>query len=177
MGFKVKNKHTYFGLEFDHDGIPNAVVIPSRRGQKIIEWVKSYEPVTYKRGDGKTVRRERTAVVTPIGFRLRKDEIRAAMKRNKLSSYQDGKFYVVLDHRMGEFEHPSTTKMKKDAAAKEAKTDAELPGHRQTDKHPVPAVNSPNQAHEPVTSTTESGLEVTDRRRGAGDQEGESEVV
>jgi hypothetical protein len=101
--FKVKNKVAYFGLEYDHNKVPNAIVIASARPQKVIKWVNAYKPVVIEQEDGTKVRRERTAVQCPPGFRLRKDEIRAAMKRNKTESWQDGKFFVILDHRMGQW--------------------------------------------------------------------------
>ena len=104
--FKIKNKIAYFGLEFDHDKVPNAIIIASARPQKVIKWVNSYKPIVIKREDGTEVRRERTAVQCPVGFRLNKDEIYAAMKRNKTENYQDGKFFVILDHRIGQVEHP-----------------------------------------------------------------------
>lgn len=201
--YKIKNKVTYFGLEFDHNPIPNAIVIVSARPQKIIKWVNSYKPVVYTREDGKEVRRERTAVQCPIGFRLNKDEVKAAMKRNKTESYQDGKFFVVLDHRMGQFEHPDTVKMKKDElrkkvsdakresseAARKKLTPGDLGeqldtispqvpvGIREGIKPPVSVPDSANPDHGSVESTTETGLKVTDRRRGTVANPGEEPVV
>lgn len=181
MGFKVKNKATYFGLEFDHDVVPNAIVLPSSRGQKVIKWVQSYTPVTFERADGKKVRRERTAVVCPAGFRLRKDEIHAAMKRNKTENYQDGKFFVILDHRQGQFEHPDTVKMKQEKLRKEVADGKheETPkaGDGEVVEHPVAIQADAGQDPAVVTSTTESGVEVTDRRRGAGNTDSEKPSV
>ncbi len=205
--FKVKNKLSYFGLEFDHDAVPNAIVISSTRPQKIIKWVNSYKPIVSTREDGKEVRRERTAVQCPMNFRLRKDEIQDAMKRNKTENYQDGKFFVILDHRMGQFEHPDTVKMKqaelrkKVADDKLTKANAEPPSIEPTvekvsgdqvvvpsdqprtvgvgtpDSNPVGVQDGPIPDSGGVTSVTESGLEVTDRRCGAGDQDSEKPSV
>jgi len=117
--FKGNKGPVFFGLEYDHDDIPNAIVIPSRRGGKIVKWVQSYKPVDIVRPDGRRVRRERTGVVCPLGFRLRKDEIQAAMKEHKTTNWQDGKFFVVMIHQRAKFEHSDTVAMKKAALKKE----------------------------------------------------------
>ncbi len=184
--FRIKNKISYFGLEFDHDSIPNAIVIASSRPQKVIKWVNEYKPIVITREDGTEVRRERTAVQCPIGFRLGKDEIHNAMKRNKTKNYQDGKFFVILDHRIGLFEHPDTVKMKKDELRKKVadekrlkKADAETsvldcgPGNppepvgaTTVDPDSVAVQDGPVPDTGHAKSVTESGLEVTDKRSG-----------
>ncbi len=188
--FKVKNKLTYFGLEFDHDAIPNAIVVSSTRPQKIIKWVNSYKPIVSTREDGKVVRRERTAVQCPIHFRLRKDEIHDAMKRNKTENYQDGKFFVILDHRMGQFEHPDTVKMKQSELRKKvaddkkeevanAKTELDQvePRNGDTGKPIVAIPDNSDEYPRGVQSVTESGLKVTDRRSRGIDTPDEKPVI
>jgi hypothetical protein len=202
--FKVKNKVAYFGLEYDHNKVPNAIVIASARPQKVIKWVNAYKPVVIEQEDGTKVRRERTAVQCPPGFRLRKDEIRAAMKRNKTESWQDGKFFVILDHRMGQFEHPDTVNMKKAELRKKVEdekreqqladevnakvttpppsevqdSDPSKPvGVGEADSNTVAVQGGPSVNPEPVKSTTESGVEVTDRRRGAGVEDSKEQIV
>jgi len=210
--FKIKNKITYFGVEFDHNKVPNALVIASARPQKIIKWVNSYKPSVRPLEDGTEVRRERTAVQCPIGFRLRKDEIQNAMKRNKSTSWQDGKFFVILDHRIGNYEHPDTVKMKKSELQRKVADekrnaelqkvsgdkDAELPatpaaseeckgdtpsdppkpvGVAASDEPSVAVCDGASKDNGPVESVTEGGIAVTDRRRGAGDKEGEKQGV
>jgi len=200
--FKVKNKVAYFGLEYDHNKVPNAIVLPSARAQKVIKWVNAYKPVVIEQEDGTKVRRERTAVQCPPGFRLRKDEIRAAMKRNKTDNWQDGKFFVILDHRMGQFEHPDTVNMKKAELRKKVEDEkreqqladevnakittpppseegdhAKPVGVGADHSNPVAVQDGASKDTEAVKSTTESGVEVNDRRRSGSDSDGKKQVV
>lgn len=192
-------KPVFFGLEYDHDEVPNAVVVPSTRAGKIVKWVKEYTPTEITRADGKRVRRERTGVVCPVGFRLRKDEIIGAMKEHKTESWQDGKFFVVMIHRQGEFEHPDTVAMKKaklkkemddvkrELEAKKLELDGQLPlfsdGGEGDDEHkgvpgsdtdPVAGHQGPSGGKPGVITTTATGLTITDNRRATVDQAGQS---
>jgi hypothetical protein len=172
MGLSRKTRgYAFFGLEYDHDDIPNAIVLPSARGEKIVKWVKSYKPITYIReADKKLVRRERIGVVCPIGFRLRKDEIKAAMKRNKTENWQDGKFFVIRDHKGAQFEHPDTVAMKKEALQKEMhdvkrKLDAAKAEQSKTAKPSALAGDSdPAGLGREVSTVLDSGVTVTDKR-------------
>ena len=112
----------FFGLEYDNDKVPNAIVVAGTRSGKFVKWVKEYMPTLIHRGDGSAVWRERRVVQCPMGFHIRKDEVAGAMKHHKTENYQDGKFFVVEDHAIGVHIHPVKAKMEK--AAKE-KIDAE----------------------------------------------------
>ena len=112
----------FFGLEYDNDVVPNAIVIAGTRSGKFTKWVQEYNPVFIMREDGKKVLRERRVVQCPTGWHLRKDEIHGMMKEHKTDSYQDGKFYVIEGHAIGVFIHPLKAKMEK---AEKEKHDAE----------------------------------------------------
>lgn len=132
----------FFGLEYDNDKIPNAIVIPGTRSGKFVKWVKEYNPVFIMRTDGKKVLRERRVVQCPEQFRIRKDEVAGEMKHHKTESWQDGKFFVAEAHAIGVHIHPLKAKMEK--AAKE-KVDAQL--NNSGDNKP----GQPGSAIKPVT--------------------------
>lgn len=116
-------KGVFFGLEYDNDAVPNAIVIAGKRSGKFVKWVQEYMPTEIVREDGKKVWRERRVVQCPMGFRLRRDEVLGEMKRHKTNNYQDGKFFVVEAHAIGVHIHPVKAKMEKEA---KEKADAEL---------------------------------------------------
>ena len=113
----------FFGLEYDNDAVPNAVVIAGTRSGKFVKWVSEYLPQQIHREDGKTVLRERRVVQCPMGFRLRKDEIHGEMKHHNTENWEDAKFFVVEAHAIGVHIHPVKAKMEK---AEKEKKDAEL---------------------------------------------------
>jgi hypothetical protein len=113
----------FFGLEYDNDAIPNAIVIAGTRSGKFVKWVQEYLPTTITRADGSKVLRERRVIQLPMHYNLRKDEIYGAMKRNKTESYQDGKFFVLEAHAIGVHIHPVKAKIEKEA---KEKLDAQL---------------------------------------------------
>ncbi len=111
----------FYGLEYDNDKVPNAIVIPGTRSGKFVKWVQEYNPTWIVREDGREVLRERRVVQLPNHWNMRKDEIKGEMKRHKTESWQDGKFFVAELHAIGVHIHPIKAKMEK--AAKE-KADA-----------------------------------------------------
>jgi hypothetical protein len=114
----------FFGLEYDNDPVPNAIVIPGTRSGKFVKWVKEYQPKLIVREDGKEVLRERRVVQMPERWRLRKDEVKGEMKRHKTENWQDGKFFVVELHSIGVHLHPLKAKMEKEAKEKKDAADA-----------------------------------------------------
>jgi len=134
----------FFGLEYDNDAVPNAIVIPGTRSGKFVKWVKEYLPAPIKREDGKTVLRERRVVQAPTGFRLRRDEVLGEMKHRKTENYQDGKFFVVEAHAIGVHIHPVKAKMEKAEKEKRDANDAKLrSGAAETNQPIVPEPSSP----------------------------------
>jgi len=103
----------FFGVEYDNDEVPNAIVIAGTRSGKFTKWVNEYMPVPIKRADGLTVLRERRCIKMPNGFHLRKDEILGAMKEHKTENWQDGKFFVLTVHAIGHYIHPHKLKLEK----------------------------------------------------------------
>ena len=104
----------FFGVEYDNDEVPNALVVAGTRSGKFVKWVKEYNPTWINREDGKKVLRERRCLQLPFGFHLRKDEIKGEMKAHKTASWQDGKFYVLHTHTTGNFVHPAKAAMEKE---------------------------------------------------------------
>lgn len=121
----------FFGLEYDNDAKPNAIVVSGTRSGKFTKWVNEYNPTMINREDGKKVLRERRCVQCPTGFRLRSDQILGEMNEHKTNSWQDGKFFVVETHAIGVYVHPLKAKMEKaekerrDADDAKRKSDAE----------------------------------------------------
>lgn len=112
--------NVFFGLEFNHaNKKPEAIVWPSVRPGRVTKWVNDFEPRVIIDADGNEVLRERVAVKMPLGFRLRKDEVSGVMKKMKLSSYQDAKFYTVMNNHVAVHKHPAALVMEKAQAAKE----------------------------------------------------------
>jgi hypothetical protein len=117
----------FFGLEYDNDAIPNAIVIAGTRSGKFVKWVQEYLPTKITREDGKEVWRERRVIQLPMHYNLRKDEVHGAMKRHKTESWQDGKFFVLESHAIGVHIHPLKAKMEKaEKEKREASVDPEL---------------------------------------------------
>lgn len=104
----------FFGLEFNHEyKNPEAVVWPSVRPLRVTNWVHDFQPRVVVSADGKEVVRERVAVEMPFGFRLRKDEVEGLQKKMKLESYQDAKFYVVMNNAKAVAKHPASIEMER----------------------------------------------------------------
>jgi hypothetical protein len=148
----------FFGLEYDNDAVPNAIVIPGTRSGKFIKWVNEYQPVVISRADGKKVLRERRAVQCPDKFHLRRDEVLGQMKERKTENYQDGKFFVVERHTIGKYLHPAKAKMEE---AEKEKRDAELNKQRSADladtKPPVAPVSDAPTHQESVVQSPREG--------------------
>ena len=144
----------FFGLEYDNDAVPNAVVIAGTRSGKFVKWVSEYLPQQIHREDGKTVLRERRVVQCPMGFRLRKDEIHGEMKHHNTENWEDAKFFVVEAHAIGVHIHPVKAKMEK---AEKEKKDAELDAKRSAEGgNKNPTVAEPTPAIEDRASTDKS---------------------
>jgi hypothetical protein len=131
----------FYGLEYDNDAIPNAVVVVGTRSGKFVKWVQEYNPTWIVREDGREVLRERRVVQLPLHWNMRKDEIKGEMKRHKTESWQDGKFFVVEAHAIGVHIHPVKAKMEK---AEKEKKDARLDAERSdTNQNSKPLVAEP----------------------------------
>ena len=87
-------RRCFIGLEFTHDKLqPRAVVRVKTRFGPIKRWVDEKKPEVIG-----GLLRERVAVLMPLGFRFRKDEIQARIVGREAMKWADGKFLCAMMH-------------------------------------------------------------------------------
>lgn len=87
----------YVGFEFTHDKqAPHAVMVKSSRVGPVKRWVDAGVSHLV---DGKL--RERVGLLTPLGFRFRKDEVKNYLRAH--NTWADAKFMAAMLHAEGKY--------------------------------------------------------------------------
>jgi hypothetical protein len=107
-------RRCFIGLEFTHDKLqPRAVVRVKTRFGPIKRWVDEHKPEMV---GGQL--RERVALLMPLGFRFRKDEIHKRIVGRDAMKWADGKMLCAMMHAERKYDpHVKTPRVKKLDAA------------------------------------------------------------